>query len=207
VTRKPKKRAQPLRITKPYTSSYPGHSGYDRVLYDYYREPIRSVDLVLDHEPFVGSVLDPCMGGGTIPARCRARGIEADGSDLQSIAGCRVRDVFSITEEHDNFMLNPPFKPAEPILRHLWPLTRYKLVVLIRHNFLFSAKRDDFFAMMPLARVYYLSQRPSCPPGIYQGIRDNYGYLIQPEEKGGKMDYVWLVIERGHVGPWTGYRL
>jgi hypothetical protein len=211
MTKRPVKsrsrRAQALQITRPYVSSYPGHSGYDPVLHGYYREPGWPTDLMLAKEKFTGVIIDPCEGGGTIPARCRAHGYQAEGSDLCSIAGCTVRDVFSITEPFDNAILNPPYDLAEPIIRHLLPLTRYKLVVLIRHNFLFSLKRRDFFATMPLVRVWYLSRRPSCPPGIYQGIRDNYGCLIQPEEKGGKMDYIWLVFEHGHTGPWTGGHL
>jgi hypothetical protein len=178
------------------------------VLHDYYREPAWTVDRLLEKEIFIGGVLDPCAGGFTIPARCRAHGIEADGSDLQDIAGCTMRDVFTITEMHDNYMLNPPYKPAERIIRHLLPLTRYKPVVLLRTNFLHGIKRHrHFFPNVPLARVWCLSSRPSCPPGIYHGIRDNLGCLIQPEETGGKMDYSWFVFERGHFGPWTGGHL
>ena len=116
------KRAQALRITKPYTS-YPGHSGYKRVQHDYCREPKWAVDQLLQVETFTGSIYDPCCGGGTIPARCRAHGLHADGSDLQSIAGCKVQDVFTITAIHDNHIANPPYDLAEEAIRYLLPLT------------------------------------------------------------------------------------
>jgi hypothetical protein len=61
-------------------TSYSGHSGYQRVLHDYYREPARAVDALLDFEAFTGSVYDPFCGGGTIPARCRARGFLRGGA-------------------------------------------------------------------------------------------------------------------------------
>jgi hypothetical protein len=186
-------------------TSYPGHSGYVRVLHDYYREPGWAVDPVFKVERFTGRIFDPCCGGFTIPARCRAHGYQADGSDLQDIAGCKVQDVFDITETHDNFFLNPPYRRAEAIIRHLLPLTHYKLVVFLRTNFLHGSKRHRlFFPVVPLARVWFLGPRPSCPPGVYRGQRDNLGCLIQPEETGGKMDYSWFIFERGHTGPWTG---
>jgi hypothetical protein len=200
-------RAQALQISKPYASSYPGHSGYARVLHDYYREPARAVDQLLEKESFTGRVYDPFCGGGTVPARCRAHGIDADGSDLQDIAGCTVRDAFTITERHDNFVSNPPYKPAEAAIRYLLPLARHKLAFLLRTNFLHSIRRRAFYASMPLVRVWFLSSRPSCPPGIYRGSRDDFGCLIQPEENGGKMDYSWFIFERGHTGPWTGGHL
>jgi hypothetical protein len=199
------RRSQALQISKPYVSSYPGYSGYQRVLHDYYREPASPIDLLLQVEKFTGSIFDPCCGGGTIPARCRAHGYQADGSDLQDIAGCTVRDVFASTEMRDNHMLNPPYKQAERIIRHLLPLTRHKLAVLLRTNFLHGIKRHrGFFPFVPLARMWFLSPRPSCPPGIYQGARDNLGCLIQPEETGGKMDYSRFIFERRHTGPWIG---
>ena len=207
IKEKKKKRAQARQISEPYAGSYPGHSGYDRVLYDYYREPGWAIDRFLEKERFVGQVIDPFCGGGTIPARCRAHGIDADGSDIQDIEGCTVRYAFSITEMHDNFIGNPPYNRAEEAVRYLMPLTRRKLAFFLRTNFLHSIRRLKFYASMPLARVWFIGPRPSCPPGIYYGIRDNYGCLIQPEEKGGKMDYSWFVFERGHTGPWQGGHL
>jgi hypothetical protein len=199
--------AKALQISKPYVSSYPGHSGYKRVKHDYYREPTFAVDRLLENETFTGSIFDPFCGGGTIPARCRAQGLQADGSDLQDIEGCTVQDAFSITEMHDNYIANPPYGLAEKAIRYLLPLTRYKLAFLLRTNFLHSIRRSTFYATMPFARMWCLSRRPSCPPGIYRGIRDNLGCLIQPEETGGKMDYSWFIFEHGHKGPWTGGHL
>ena len=126
---------------------------------------------------------------GVPSPRCRAHGLQADGSDLQSIAGCKVQDVFTITEMHDNRIANPPYGLAEEAIRYLLPLTRYKLAFLLRTNFLHSIRRSTFYATMPFARMWVLSRRPSCPPGIYQGVRDNHGCLIQPEEPAAR----WII--------------
>lgn len=102
-----------------------------------------------------------------------------------AVKSCTVRDAFSVTEMHDNYVSNPPDKRAEDAIRYLLPLTRYKIAFLLRTNFLHGIRRHrDFFLIVPLARVWILSPRPSCPPGIYHGIRDDYGCLIQPEETG-----------------------
>ena len=127
--------------------------------------------------------------------------LQADGSDLQAIEGCTVQDAFTITEMHDNVVSNPPYRLAEKAVRYLLPLTRYKIAFLLRTNFLHGINRHrKFYPNVPLARVWIISLRPSCPPGIYHGIRDNYGCLIQPEETGSKMDYSWFIFERDHQG-------
>jgi hypothetical protein len=195
-------RAQTFRIApEKKQRGYPAHSGYPRVLHEYYREPGRTIDALLRKETFTGSVFDPFCGGGTIPARCRAYGIDADGSDLQSIEGCTVQDFFTSTAVHDNIISNPPYIQAEQAIHHGLPLIRYKMALLLRLNFLASQKRSSWlYHKVGLARVLVLGTRPSCPPGIYTGIRDNYGCLVQPEETGGKADYAWLVFWRGYTG-------
>src|ERR1700748_1891477 len=105
-------------------TGFPGHSGYARVAHDYYREPGWAVDVLLDAEPFLGAVFDPFCGGGTIPARCRARGIEAEGSDIREIAGCAAQDFFHSTAQRDNIISNPPYALAEQAARHALRLTR-----------------------------------------------------------------------------------
>jgi hypothetical protein len=179
---------------------YPGHSGYARVRFDYYREPAWAVDALLDAESFLGAVFDPFCGGGTIPARCRARGMRADGSDIQAIAGCAVLDFLISTAKHDNIISNPPYALAEQAARRALKLARRKVAFFLRLSFLESTGRDAFFREVPLSRVLVMARRVSCPPGIYTGGRDRYGCLIQPDEKGGKMPYAWFVFEHGHRG-------
>ena len=179
---------------------YPGHSGYARIEHDYYREPAWAVDALLDAEPFLGAVFDPFCGGGTIPARCRARGMKADGCDIQDIGACVVRDFFESTARHDNIISNPPYKLAEQAACHALKLVRRKVAFFLRLNFLESQSRHTFFRDAPLSRVLVMARRVSCPPGIYTGERDQWGCLIQPEEKGGKSAYAWFVFDHGHVG-------
>jgi hypothetical protein len=181
-------------------STYPGHSGYPRVALDLYCEPARAVDRMLDHVEFDGAILDPCQGTGTIVSRCRARGLQATGSDIQDF-GCNVvRDVFSIEEQLENVVCNPPFILAERILWHLLPLTHGQIVLFLRLSFYETQCRDSLFEQHPPQRILVHRERISCPPGQLDGPRNEWGSIIQPTGSGGKMPYAWFVFRRGYTG-------
>jgi hypothetical protein len=189
MSRTPRRSRQPPRG---YASSYPGHSGYPRKAFDLYCEPGWAVDRMLDQLVFEGPVLDPCAGTGTIVSRCRARGLDACGSDIQDFDSCTVRDVFSITERVANVISNPPFILAEAILRHLLTIVDGKIILFLRLTFIEANCRDALFAQFPPALILAHRQRVSCPPGTLQAPRDQYGAIIQPPGKGGKMPYGWF---------------
>jgi hypothetical protein len=158
-----------------------------------------AVDALLDAEPFRGSVFDPFCGGGTIPAHCRARGMRANGSDIQSISGCAGGDFFVSTRRHDDIISNPPHVLAARASRHALKVARCKVAFFLRFNFLESQCRDTFFRDVPLSRALVMARRVSCP-GIQAGERDRWGCLIQSEEQGGKSVYAWCVFDHCHTG-------
>ena len=172
-----------------------------RVPNDFYCEPPWLVRALLDTEPFVGIILDPCCGCGTIPSCCRQRYLEVIGADLvdRGYHGTVIQDFFDRTEPVDAIIANPPYGLAQAFIDHGLSLAP-KVAMLLRMAFLESQRRRPWFAKSPLARVWISSRRPSIPPGVSIGQHDLWGAVVQPTASGGSMPYCWMISVRGHNG-------
>ena len=75
-------------------------------------------------------------------------------------------------------------------MRHAIEVTGLKVAVIFPTARLNAA---HWIRETPLRRVWLLTPRPSMPPG----------HVIAAGQKagGGKVDFCWLVFERGHQGP------
>ena len=95
-------------------------------------------------------------------------------------------DFFGSIEPRDNIVCNPPFNCAGRFVLHALTLTVRKIAIIFPIARLNAA---HWTAETPLRRVWLLSPRPSMPPG----------HVIAAGRKpgGGKVDFCWLVFERG----------
>jgi hypothetical protein len=139
------------------------------------------------------------------------RSIPATGSDIVDRGFGEVRDLFSITEPMDNAISNIPYNitapetvgaevMAEKIIRHLLPLVRCKMALILPLTFWESVEREAFFLEFPPARCWVCTRRPSMPPGRMDSERDQFNAIIQPESGGGKMPYAWFIWLHGIQG-------
>jgi hypothetical protein len=187
----------------------PGNNGFKIVEREWYVEPRWCVHQFLDYldaiaEPIVGEVLDPACGGGTIPSVCLERGIPARGSDNVDRGFGEVRDLFSVTEKVDNIITNVPYSNAEPCVRHLITITRYRLIMILPLTFWEGQKRHrGLHREIPPEYFYPCGNRPSMPPGVDTGIRDQFGAIVQPTNSGGKGPYAWFEYRPGFQGSAT----
>lgn len=177
------------------TKGNPRSSGYEIQPDQWYREPRRAVDALLDAEPFDGIVYDPACGGGNIPDACRARGIPFIGSDIvdRGWPGTIVMDFLGSRVPHDNIVTNPPFNLAVEFALHALGITLGKICILQRTSWLEGERRyQQLFRLNHLMRIWQFRSRLSMPPGG-SGI----------EAKGGSVAYAWFVFRRNHGGPAT----
>ena len=183
----------------------PRASGYARADADWYREPAWLVDALLDVEHFTGGVLDPACGGGTIPARCLARGMLAIGTDIVDRGFGERQNFFERKSPVDNIICNPPFNRAQKFVEHALSLTRRKVAIVQRLAFLEGQERRHMWEATPLARIWVSSKRACMPPGVgfASGERDRWGALKVQEGRGGAIAYAWFVWDHSHVGPAT----
>jgi hypothetical protein len=79
-------------------------------------------------------------------------------------------------------------------------IAQRKVALILPMTFWESRERNGFFREYPPRVWYPCSDRPSMPPGVMDGVRDQYGAGIQPKSSGGTMPYGWFIFEIGHRG-------
>jgi hypothetical protein len=189
-----------------------GAARYERAKDDWYVEPGWCGKLLVeaekwnvygDHRP--DTVWDPACGIGTIPGVMYYFGIRTLGTDIEpgrrgaefgydflrgDLAPEQISEWRSFSRRA--IVTNPPYNLAEEFARRAVELAPV-VCLLVQAKFLFSQKRWRLFREMPPARLWFLSKRPSMPPGhlLVEG-------KIQP--KGGKVDYLWVVWDQAERG-------
>jgi hypothetical protein len=174
----------------------PRSSGYERAPSDWYVEPRHAIDALLDAETFTGTVWDPACGSGNIPAACRARGINAIGTDIVDRIGDGGPVDFLTTQSFaaEHIITNPPFNLGEQFVLHGLDLVTGKVCILQRTAWLEGERRyQSVFRHGRLANVWQFRSRISMPPGD-----------SSTPAKGGAVAFAWFVFSRGHSGPWSG---
>lgn len=170
------------------------HSGHERVEGDFYVEEPWAAAALFRAESFIGTVLDPACGIGTIIRGAQAAGLPASGSDLHDRGAGRPGLDFlsdSYPLRTDNIVTNPPFSLAMQFARRALEVVDHKIALLVRLNFLASARRRLFFEHSPLARVLVFSDRIRVAPAG-QELGNNPS-----------VDHCWIIWNHGHQGPPT----
>jgi len=169
---------------------------FDREEWDWYVEPIWSVESLLIKEHFVQPILDPCAGMGTI-----GEALEKYGYTDVILTDIATRDFANVSggsdfldddyyEKVPSIITNPPYKNCTAFIQKALELATHKVAVIVRDSFLYSAERYfNLFVREPPTRIYHSSTRPSMPPGrlLVEG---------KMKQKGGQRDYSWLVWDR-----------
>jgi hypothetical protein len=157
---------------------------------EHYVEPAWCSERLFQAEEFRGAVHDPCCGFGTIPEAARRSGLTTTATDLvdRGYEFGRVEDFLGSDCRYDNIVCNPPFNIAELFARYAVSWTARKVAIIFPTARINAAR---WLQELPLRRVWLLTPRPSMPPG----------HVIAAGQKpgGGKMDFCWLVFERGYV--------
>lgn len=166
-------------------------SGYDRAISDWYIEPSWIVEALLDKEPFDGTILDPCCGGGNIPRVVLSKlGHTANATEKHDRGfGVVNHDFFTSPLRAYNIISNPPYDVLQEFVDHALIRTTHKVAVIARLAFLELTKRKLWFEKKRLARVWVSSKRVSMPPG---------GTDIQAS--GGSIAYAWFIFDHWHSG-------
>jgi len=159
----------------------------------FYVEPFWVDKRLFEVERFSGEICDPCAGIGRTADAAHAAGYRVTATDLvdrdyPKLNG--VADFLCSGRYVENVVCNPPYHICRAFAEHALKLARRKVAMIWLARRLNAA---HWLQDTPLARVYLLTPRPSMPPG--QVI------LAGRKPGGGQQDFVWLVFDRGHVGP------
>jgi hypothetical protein len=171
---------------------------WERDELDWYVEPRRATEALLSVERFVGTVWDPCCGGGNIVRELVSAGYDAHGSDLVERISAPIPEWWRGTNDFrhqrgrsffKNIVFNPPFfraKGAEEFIRKALSLAEGKVAAFVDIRFLAGAERaKGLFAEHPPHRIWVITPRVSCPPGTYLAAGN--------KAVNGSSDWCWLV--------------
>ena len=167
--------------------------------HDWYVEPRWVSERLFAVESFEGVIWEPACGIGRIVDSAINARVRCVASDLIDRAAGRFMAPIDFLRcnlpwpDCYGIVSNPPFKIAEAFVKHALELAPKKVAMLLPANWVQGDKRSRWLETTPLARVYFITPRPSMPPGtvVAAGVKPGNG--IQ--------DYAWFVWSRGHIGP------
>lgn len=163
---------------------------------DFYPTPPEAVEALLRVERFPGPVWEPACGDGAICRVLEAAGLEVIATDLvdRGWGTAGVDFLLDHRTRAPSIVTNPPFKLAEPFIRHALARADAKVAMLARLAFLEGTARRQMFETTPLARVWVFSGRLK----IWRS-----GEAPTSGRTGGMIAFAWFVWEHAHSGPPT----
>jgi hypothetical protein len=161
---------------------------------EHYVEPHWCSERLFAVEKFKDSIWDPCCGFGRIPEAAEEAGLIGIGTDVMHRGWRRQSTMMDFMEFKaplsENIVCNPPFNIAGRFMRHALDMIGVEKIAMIFPTARLNAAH--WIKDTPLARVWLMTPRPSMPPGSTITAGERPG--------GGKMDFCWLVWERGFQG-------
>jgi hypothetical protein len=176
---------------------------WDRQAESHYVEPHWVPRRIFEVEKFVGTICDPCCGFGRIPAAARAAGYQAFGLDLidRGFEYLTLANFLTSDIRADNFVFNPPFELGREFALHAIKLVERKVAMIFPMRRLPAAGK--WIDGTPHYRTYFLTPRPSMPPGHVAAALEAQGKV----PSGGKQDFCLLVWLKGFEGDPTNHWL
>lgn len=170
---------------------------WDKQAEEWYVEPSWLSRRLFEEERFEGDVCDPCCGGGNMLDGAEAAGLDVIGYDIVD-RGCRHLDGLGSFLDRQtrfrNFATNPPFELGQEIAEHAVSLASGKVAMVYPTRRLNAA--GAWLKRLPLYRIWYVTPRPSMPPGEeYRRLR-----AAGKEASGGKQDFAVIVFLNGYEG-------
>lgn len=159
---------------------------------DFYPTPPHATIALLEREKFNGNVWEPACGDGAISKILEEKGFEVYSSDKFD-RGYGVGGIDFLTiDSHsrfDNVITNPPYKLAQEFVEKALEVADKKVAMLLKLNFLESARRYEMFRKTPLKTVYVFSKRLN----FYEG-------KLGDDKRSGVLAFAWYVWEHGYEG-------
>lgn len=158
---------------------------------DYYATEPKAVHLLLEHEKFQHTILEPACGEGHISEVLKAHGYDVISSDLVDRGYGEVRNFFGYKNLGNiDIITNPPYKYAKEFIEHALDISAdgAKIAMFLKLTFLEGKSRRDLFHNTPPQTIYVSSARLQCGKnGLFEGSS--------------MVAYAWFVWRKGHYGP------
>lgn len=162
---------------------------------DFYATDPKAIDYLLEYETFNKNIWECACGEGNLSKPLKEYGYNVYSTDLIDRGyQDKVMDFLQTDMKFSgDIITNPPFKfTTEFILKSLDSIPMgNKVAMFLKINYLSGKRRyQEIYSKYPPYRVYVFTGRIACS-------KNN-----TPEGfKGGAMDYVWMIWEKGRIGP------
>lgn len=168
---------------------------WEREAHNHYVEPTWLGRRLFAEERFAGPVCDPCAGFGRMVTAAREAGHEAIGCDLidRGFDYYNLADFLTSGARYANFAFNPPFELGDKFALKALELADRKVAMIYPTRRLNAA---HWISGTPLYRIWYVTPRPSMPPGHVAIELEQRG----KNPSGGKQDFCVLVWLKGFEG-------
>ena len=177
---------------------------WEREANDWYVEPEWCSLRLFEEEAFRGEICDPACGGGNIVRSATAHGFKTIGMDIvqrDPTFGAIQQDWLTYRgPAFDNIVSNPPFGLCDdrrtnsyPFVEQCLRFSERKVALLLPVTWLHGDRRSRWLEGTPLRRVWFISPRPSMPPGHVLAAGAKPG--------NGTKDFCWLVWQQDYDGP------
>lgn len=153
---------------------------------DFYPTPPDVTHALMSRIVLSGSVYEPCCGDGAMAEVLAQYVPVVHASDLRDRGyGKTGVDALELTSlPSPNVVTNPPFKLAEPLIKHLLGMRPAFMAMLLKTNYWQTKRRLELFHETKLSWVLPLTWRPDFT---------NRGSPV--------MECAWFVWERDYTGP------
>lgn len=163
---------------------------FERQAEEHYVEMRWNDRVLFENEHFFGTIHDPCCGWGRVPEEAAKRGHDVSYSDVvdRGFPGVVIEDFLRTPTRRKNIVFNPPFNIGKECIRHACNVTARKVAAI------WPVKRlnaSHWMRELRLERVWFLTPRPSMPPGI---VTEELMISLGKDPSGGTVDFCWVVF-------------
>lgn len=164
---------------------------WQREEHEHYVEPEWCSKRLFDVEKFNGPIFDPACGFGNILKAASNAGHDVWAADIvdRGFPNTHVSDFLISKYNQIDIVSNPPFNKFKEFALHAIDNCYEKVAMIWLVRTLPAAR---WLQTTPLKTIWFLTPRPSMPPG----------HVITAGEKpgGGKQDFCWLVWDINFKG-------
>ena len=166
-----------------------------REVNDYYATDPKAIDNLLMYETFNKNIWECACGEGNLSEPLKEYGYKVYSTDLID-RGYQDKTMNFLNSNilfDGDIITNPPFKyTTEFVLKALESIPfGNKVAMFLKINYLSGRKRyKEIYSKFPPYRVYVFTGKIACSKNnVPEGF------------KNGGMDYVWMIWEKGKIGP------
>lgn len=157
--------------------------------HDFYSTPLWATKALMERERFVGRVLEPACGNGSM-SKVIEEYNSVDSFDINDWGYGTTKVNFLEHEWNniDNIITNPPFIIASEFLLKSLSITNKKVAFFVRLQFLSSSFRyEEIYSKYLPKKILVFSNR------VRMGLLE--------EKKKGMVDYCWIIWDKDYKGP------